>query len=141
FSWLGNTEVRIGLFDERDYLCGEIAFLAAAALRLLGNREEAGRWLNRSEGNFRHTLNPAPKLADVSYLRLAMTYDARQFQDVIEMTPSLVRSFSKLNMPRELCKTLFLEAMALKASGRSDALKAFQMLADNLDPVRDSRLL
>ncbi|MGH9425060.1 MAG: hypothetical protein ACRD2L_01960, partial [Terriglobia bacterium] len=59
YRWLEEDEARGGLFDERDFFMGEFALLAATSSRLLGQREEAERWIDRADTAFRHTLNPA----------------------------------------------------------------------------------
>src|SRR5258706_6640933 len=134
FNSIVKSEGPIGLFDERDYLLGEFALTAGAAFRQLGRRQDTERWLNRAESSFRHTLNPAPKLAEVAYHRLALKYDSRELEDVLELIPSLTSSYLKLGMRREFSKTEFLRAMTLKVSGRQhEASAVFNALANELD--------
>lgn len=108
----------VGLFDERDYFLGLTALLVSRACRHLGHRDEAERWLDKSEVAFRHTLNPGPSLSSVSYARLALRYEMRQFQDVIDHVPSLTKSFERLGMRLEAAKSQFLLSVALKQAGR-----------------------
>ncbi len=128
-AWM-KAQTTVGIFDERWYFLAESAFLAGVSYRLLGQREEATRWLDRSEANFRHTLNPAPGLANVAYARLALRYEMGQLEYVLEFAPPLRASFEKLAMDAEIAKCRLLEAMTLKQSGRlQDALGV-------LEPVR-----
>lgn len=118
YRWLSDSCMRIGVFDERDYFLGESAFLAGTVFRVLGRREEAELWLDRAEASFRHTVNPAPALANVSYIRLALHYDMGRYKRVIELIPSLIGSFQKLGMHVEVLKCRFLEAASLKSASR-----------------------
>jgi len=132
----------LGLFDERDYLLGELALTAGAAARQAGRRSEADRWLNRAEANFRHVLNPGPKLSEVGYLRLALKFDRGEYDEVIELLPSLVESYKKLAMPKEVGKAEFLNAMCLKGAGKyQHASDAFTSLAGRLDGANEPVLL
>jgi tetratricopeptide (TPR) repeat protein len=114
YAWLVDGSKAVGIFDERYYLLGETAILAGAANRLLGKRDEAELWFDRAEAGFRHTINPTPVLAVLAYSRLTLYYDRRAYQRIFELLPSLVTSFEKLGMKREVFKCRFLEAMSLK---------------------------
>jgi tetratricopeptide (TPR) repeat protein len=121
YARLQETQPRLGLFDERHFVMGELAWLAGNGCRLGGRQEDAERWLDRSDANFRHTVNPAPLLARVSFSRLSLRYDMHRYDEVLEFLPSVSLSFEKLGMQLDLAKTRFLEALALKESGRPDA--------------------
>ena len=120
YGWLKRCQGTLGLFDERDYFAGECALTAGNAARLLGKRDEAEIWFDRADAAFRHTVNPAPVLANVSYARLTLFYDRRQYDRVFDLVTSLAESFRKLEMTRERLKCDFLEAMTLKESSRQD---------------------
>jgi len=142
YRWLSATEQNPGLFDERDYLLGESALTVAESSRQLGMHSECDRWLDRAEASFRHTLNPAPKLSEVAYLRLALKYDQRRYDDVVEFAPGLAQSFAKLEMRKEFLKTRFMRAMAIKGAGDWHASHdEFTKLAAELDASRDPMLL
>jgi tetratricopeptide (TPR) repeat protein len=117
YQWISRPGCDLGLFDERDYFLGETALVAGGASRLLGRREEAFLWLDRAEAGFRHTMNPAPGLANVAYARLALRFEMGRHQDVLELTPSLEASFTKLHMEVEAVKCRLLLAMTLKMIG------------------------
>jgi tetratricopeptide (TPR) repeat protein len=125
----------LGLFDERDYFLGETALIAATALRFMGKFVDAERWLDRAEAGFRHTINPAPLLANLAYARLALRYAVGRYDDVLELVPSLVTSFGKLGMQREQAKCCFLEAKTLIQLGR------LQESLPKLTSLRDSRVV
>lgn len=130
YRWLMNTE-RVGLFDERDYFVGEAAFTAGNACRLLGNREDAFRWLDRAEAGFRHTVNAAPGLSNVAYARLGLRFEMGRYEDIIDLMPSLIESFGKLKMLAEAAKAELVFAMALKNVGRrSEALAGLTKVLD-----------
>jgi len=117
YQWISRPSCDLGLFDERDYFLGETALVAGGASRLVGKREEAFLWLDRAEAGFRHTMNPAPGLANVAYARLALRFEMGRHQDVLELTPSLEASFTKLHMEVEAAKCRLLLAMTLKMTG------------------------
>jgi tetratricopeptide (TPR) repeat protein len=126
YQWISRPNCELGLFDERDYFLGEMALLAGGACRQLGQREEAFLWLDRAEAGFRHTMNPAPGLANVAYARIALRFEMGRYQDVLELTPSLEASFTKLRMDVEAVKCRLLLAMTLKQTG--DHSKALSLL-------------
>lgn len=119
YQWIAKPTCDLGLFDERDYFLGETALLAGIASRHLGQREDAFLWLDRSEAGFRHTMNPAPGLANVAYARLALRFEMGRYQDVLELTPSLEMSFVKLKMELEAVKCRLLQAATLKMTGEN----------------------
>jgi tetratricopeptide (TPR) repeat protein len=134
YGWLAASGRQVGLFDERDYLLGEFALVAGGANRLLGKHVDAELWLDRAEASFRHTVNSTPNLANVAYARLALRFQTRRFQDVLELIPSLEQSYERLGMVRELAKSRFLEAMCLKQSARDcEASGKFRFLAESLE--------
>ena len=119
-KWIATNGAGVGIFDEKDYFLGELALIAANAYRQLGRLVEAEKWIDKAEAGFRHTVNPAPLLAAAAFVRLAVRYAATKFEDVLELLPSLIASFERFGMQRELAKTRFLEAAALKETGRLD---------------------
>jgi tetratricopeptide (TPR) repeat protein len=134
YKWITSQTRRFGVFDECDYFLGEVAFLVGSACRLVGRRDEAELWLERAESGFRHTVNPAPLLANIAYERLALHYDMRRYDRIFELLPSLRTSFKKLNMGREVLKCQFLEATTLKDADRKlEALTRFAELRS--DPL------
>jgi tetratricopeptide (TPR) repeat protein len=117
YQWIARPTCDLGLFDERDYFLGQTALLAGIAARHLGHREEGFLWLDRAEAGFRHTMNPAPGLANVAYARLTLRFEMGRYQDVLELAPSLEGSFTKLGMHVEAAKCRFLIGVTLKIAG------------------------
>jgi tetratricopeptide (TPR) repeat protein len=132
-QWIVEEKGSVGYFDEREYFLGETALIVGSCLRLLGKRDEVDLWLERADSFFRHTLNAGPQLANVAYARLTLHYDMGRYQRVLELLPSLMTSFERFGMPRELSKCRFLEASTLKASGRIiEALARLESLRENV---------
>jgi tetratricopeptide (TPR) repeat protein len=130
YSWVSRRTASDFFFDERDYFLGEAALLAAASFRMMGSRDDTLRWLDRADSAFRHTVAPAAHLARVAYVRLALKYDMRHHDDVLELLPSVALTFEKLGMQADLSKCKFLEAMSLKELGRTEqAMERFTSLA------------
>lgn len=141
YRWISQSQLELGLFDERDYFLGETGLLAGVASRHLGRREEALLWLDRAEAGFRHTMNPAPGLANVAYARLALRFEMGRYQDVLELAPSLVASFEKLRMGLERSKCRLLLAMTLKQTGQHQvAIEILNQLREEKETRADSQL-
>jgi len=118
FGLVSSSDRSVGFFDEKDYLLGEFSFIAAKSGRHIGKTEDSERWLDRAESFFRLVVNSAPHLASTAYLRLALKYENRKFDDVLEHAPALAKTFDRLGMPSDAMKTRFLEAVTLKVVGR-----------------------
>lgn len=131
----------IGLFDEREYFLGEVALLAGTACRLLFRREEAKRWFDRSEAEFRNTVNAISDWARVTYQRLALQIEERGFQEVLELLPSLIQTFDKLGMADDALKSKFLEGVAFMNTDRlEEAITVFQEISFEAGRLRNERL-
>lgn len=131
----------LGLFDERDYLLGELARFAGLANRVMGEYDKAERWLDRAEASYRNTINPGPLLATVAYARLAIRYETHRYEEILELTSSLVATFGRFRMTTESLKTRFVEALALRASGRGpEAFNVLCSLATDLDQSKERSL-
>jgi tetratricopeptide (TPR) repeat protein len=110
----------IGVFDDREYFLGELALIAGIGCRLLARRTEAHRWFDRSEVNFRLTVAAGADRARLSYQRLALRTEERQFDEVMALLPALVETFASLEMAEDALKCRFLEAAVLKETDRLD---------------------
>jgi tetratricopeptide (TPR) repeat protein len=136
YSWLSGRAADDFFFDERDYFLGEAALIAGASSRVLGKRDDTERWLDRAEAGFRNTVAPTAHLARVAYVRLSLKYDMRRHEDVLELLPSVARTFERLGMQTDLFKCRFLEAMSLKELGFSErAMDGFAKLMSTQDVV------
>ena len=95
----------------------------------------------RAEAAFRHIVNPAPQLANISYARLTLHYDSGRYDRALELLPSLTQSFAKLDMDREALKCRFLEAMTLKNSSRTaESLEKLEAMANEPGLTKDTGL-
>jgi len=142
YAWLSASKGSFARFDEGDYFLGEIALITGGAFRLLGKRDPAELWLDRADACFRHTLNPGPALAMTAYARLALRFDMRRYEEVLELLPSLVSSFKKFKMWSELVKCHLLAAVTLKESGRTiEALTSLLELTADPNCSREPAVL
>lgn len=137
---------RVGLFDEREYLLGETARLAAWANLRSGEYEEVEEWLDLADAAFRHTVNSGPVLANVAYGRLALRYQTGRYKAVLDVLPSLILSFKKFEMLVEEGKCRFLESKTLQQLGKvEDSLEILEDLrkaqALERDPVFRGQIL
>ncbi len=142
YNFIESPERPIGLFDEREYFLGELALLAGAACRMLFRRDEATRWLDRSESHFRQTINALADWARVSYQRLALRVEERDFDAVLELVPSLTLTFRKLNMNEDALKARFLEGVVLMNLEQFEpAVTVFREICDEAQRLGNERLL
>ena len=137
YRWATEPVSAVGLFDEREYVLGESALIAAKASRLLGKLADAERWLDRSDAAFRHTVNPTPSLAGIAFERAALRFAAGRFDETLELLPSLKSSFKKLGMSVESAKTEFLQAVTLLAVGKADEHFALLQTLEQAPAVRE----
>lgn len=146
YEWIRSASDRLSFFDERDYFMGELALLAGTASRLLGQRADAIRWLDRAEAAFRHTVNPGPGLSNVAYVRLSLKFELGEYDDVLDLLPSLHASFERLGMITEKTKCRLLEAMTFKGTGRiRQALEVLEParceIRGRVDPRLEARVI
>jgi len=142
YRFIEKPKRAIGLFDERDYFLGETALIGGTACRILFRRDDARRWFDRAEAAFRHTLNAVAEWSRVAYQRLALRLEEHQLDEVLELAPSLVASFEKLEMHKDALKCRFLEAVALKEGDRlSEAGDLFRRICQDAETVGSDKLL
>ncbi len=142
YRFLDKPKREIGLFDERDYFLGEMALIAATACRHLSLREDSKRWLDRSEAGFRKTINGAAEWARVSYQRLALRMEEREFEEVLSLAPSLFDDLVNRGMGEHAIKCRFLEGGALIEMGRlAEAVKIFESLCEHCALLKNENLL
>ena len=142
FDFLSEPKRPIGLFDEREYFLGEVALLAGTACRILARREEATRWFDRAESNFRLTVNAVADWSRVAYQRLAMMLEERRFDELLEALPALLDSFRRLDMVEDSLKCGFLEGLARVEMGElSASLHAFDRLREEAEAAHNDSLV
>ncbi len=142
YNFLVRPERRIGLFDEREYFLGESALLAGAACRMLFKREEARRWFDRAEAAFRHTVDAVAEWSRVTYQRLALKVEEREFQEVLELAPSLTANFEKLSMSEDALKCRCLEGVALINTDQlTEAAELFRAICKQARLDKNEKLL
>lgn len=142
YRFLERPRRTIGVLDEREFFLGETALVAGTACRLLSRREDARRWFDRSEAWFRHTVNSVADWARLSYQRLALRVEEREFEEVLELVPLLVESFEKLEMGEEALKCRFLEGIVLMECDQpSRALETFRRIRAGARAMGNDQLL
>jgi tetratricopeptide (TPR) repeat protein len=102
------------LRDEHEYFLGETARIAGAASRILARREDATRWLDFADEWFSLTENASGNLSKVTYQRLAVRMEERDFEGVSALLPQLIASFENLGMREDALKARFLHAVVLR---------------------------
>jgi tetratricopeptide (TPR) repeat protein len=129
--FIARPKRRIGVLDERAYFLGESALLAAKACRLLSLRDEMRRWLDRAEAAFRLSARHVEDLSRLAYERLALYIEERRFDEVLELVPELFDTMVEREMGEDAVKTRFLEAWALRETGRlKEAADVFNKIVE-----------
>ena len=142
FQFVSNHTGFIGLLDEHNYFLGEAALLAGIASRMLAQREDAVRWFNRAESNFRLTVSAVADWSRLGYHRLALCLEERRFQDFFEQLPTLVDSFSKLGMADEIVKCRILQGLAeMETDELETATATFQGALSEARELRNEKLM
>jgi tetratricopeptide (TPR) repeat protein len=142
YRFLEQPRRSVGVLDEREFFLGETALVAGTACRLLSRREEARRWFDRSEAWFRHTVNSVADWSRLSYQRLALRVEAREFDEVLELVPLLIESFEKLEMREEALKCRFLEGVVLmEADQPTRAIEQFRRIRAGARSLGNDQLL
>jgi tetratricopeptide (TPR) repeat protein len=142
YRFLEQPRRSVGVLDEREFFLGETALIAGTACRFLSRREEARRWFDRAEAWFRHTLNSAADWSRLSYQRLALRVEEREFDEVLELVPLLIESFEKLEMRDEALKCRFLEGIVLmEANQPTRAIEMFRRIRAGARAMGNDQLL
>ena len=142
YRFIESPKREIGLFDEREYFLGEAALLAGVACRCASLREEAWVWFDRAEAGFRHTVNAAGELSRLGYQRLAERLEERQLDVVLELLPSLIESFERLEMKQDALKCRFLEGLALmELDDPGAAIQVFRTICSEAETLESETLL
>jgi tetratricopeptide (TPR) repeat protein len=146
YGYLEGLEVRYPtdpiLCDEQEYFLGEAARIAGTAARILSKREEARNWFDLSEAWFLTTENASANIARLSYQRLALRIEERDFPGVLRLVPHLIANFERLAMPEDAIKARFLLAVVLKESGRlEDSVPVFDEIVDRSRAIHNDTLL
>jgi tetratricopeptide (TPR) repeat protein len=129
------------LLDEREYFLGETSRIAGAVCRQLSRRDEARHWFDLAEGWFLQTENSAGNLAKLSYQKLALRTDERDFAAVGQLLPQLISTFEKYGMSEDALKTRFLKAVVLKETDQlTEAVEEFSKLSNDAGEQRNDSL-
>jgi tetratricopeptide (TPR) repeat protein len=124
YKFLETPKRPIGIFDERDYYLGEFALIAGGTCRILSRRPEARSWFDLAEANFVLAHNSSAHIARLAYQRLALKLEEHELDSVVQLAPRWVECFLRLDLREDALKCRFLEAHALKESGRLEDAKA-----------------
>ncbi len=130
------------LFDEREYYLGELALIAGGSCRFLSRRDEAGVWFDRAEAWFLLTANAAGDIARLSYQRLAVKTEERQFSEVCRCAAPLVEFFRRTGAKESELKCRFLEGVAFQETNRlQEALGLFNEILEEARAMGSAKLL
>jgi hypothetical protein len=102
----------------KPYFLGALALIAGTTHRTMGRREGAAKWLEKAQSSLGAVRNAEPDLARLAYVRLTLCYEHRQYTLVLQEIPGLLARFQRFEMTEEEIKCLYVEASALKESGR-----------------------
>ncbi len=130
------------LLDEREYFLGETARIAGTACRQISRRDDSRNWFDLSEVWFLQTENASGNLAKLTYQRLALRIEERDFDAVMQLLPGLTATFEKLGMTEDSVKSQFLKAAVLKETDHlSEAIGVYKKIIGAADSPRNEGLL
>jgi tetratricopeptide (TPR) repeat protein len=146
YRYLEDLEVRYPadpiVCDELTYFLGESARIAGVAARVLSRREDARSWFDLAEAWFLGTENASSNIARLSYQRLALRMEEREFEALLKLTPHLIANFDRLAMVQDATKARILLASVLKEQGKlPEAIELFEEIADRCRERQDDVLL
>jgi len=146
YRYLENLKVRYPadpiLHDEREWYLGEAARVAGTAARFLARRDEAREWFDLSEAWFLATENSASNVARVTYQRLALRTEDRDFLGVMKLLPHLIANFERMSMTHDALKGRFLQAAILKELNRlPEAVEAYGEVINEAEEIKNERIL
>ena len=146
YKYLEGLQVRYPadpiLHDEREWYLGEAARVAGTAARFLARRDEAREWLDLSEAWFLATENSAGNVARVTYQRLALRTEERDFSGVLKLLPHLIANFERMSMADDALKGRFLRAAILKEVNRlAEAVEAYGEVIKEAEKLRNESVL
>jgi tetratricopeptide (TPR) repeat protein len=128
FRWVQES----GLFggeEEKAYFLGELAWLAASALRHMGRFNDLGRWLPESKKWIERTACPGPSLAKVELVRVTATFDRHLPDEALRHIPKVRRDLERFELVELAVISRMLEALALYAlDRREEALERLEQL-------------
>lgn len=137
-----NPSAHAFLFDEREYYLGELALLTGIAARLMGQREDSRAWLDRAETWFLLTVNSAGEIARLTYQRLALKIEDRNFADVERLALPLAEVFFRAGSKEHALKSRFLYGVALRETGNlAEALTTFEQILGEAKKIGSSKLV
>ncbi len=139
-EWLSENWQAMPSPEEATYFAAELSWLLAAAYRQCGRYRECQVWLDRLERAYEGIVGGEPLQARGRYLRLAVLYDLRAYDEVVERMPALREAFAKLGMGKYVAKSRLLQGMALKESGHDlEARLEFEAVASD-ETVKDEQV-
>lgn len=142
YGFLESPKRQIGIFDEKDYYLGEFALIAGGCSRILSKRVQAKEWFDVAETHFVLAHNASAHVARLAYQRLALKLEEREFESVLHLAPRWADCFARLDLPEDALKCRFLEAAALKETGRLEEVKrSFQEIKLEAGKRRFDRLM
>ncbi len=141
YEFLAAPRLKISLFEEREYFLGEFALIAGGASRVLFRKVEARRWFAVAEANFVRAPDSSANLARLAYQRLALALEERRFDEVLKQAPLWSAKFERMGLPEDALKCGFLEAGALRETGKvREAIALFRDICAKAEELRIPRL-
>jgi tetratricopeptide (TPR) repeat protein len=130
YGWLDKNRQVLESGEESELFLAELAWIAAAGNKHCGRYRESQAWLDRLEHGCDGFASTKRVRARADYVRLAVLYELRCYQEVIAKLAGLKERFARLGMRLSFAKCCLLEAITLKEVGRdAEARIAFDALS------------
>ena len=128
YSWLSVRHATVAAGEEA-YLLSQLSCVLMSTYRTRGQFTKSNEWLQLAERWCRSSSNSVFVQARIEYLSLATLYGVRQYAPVLAQVPGLIEKFEQLDLPNEVAKAKFLQAMCQKEVADIQAMNSLTLLA------------
>ena len=104
---------------EHAYFQANFALVIGVAEKELGHFGSSSAWLDRTEELCQLANSPEPTQVRIAYMRKALAYQERRWEQALEGIADLKERFAALGSQKYVARCIFVEGIALKEAGRS----------------------
>jgi tetratricopeptide (TPR) repeat protein len=128
--WLSDAKELPYSREERSYFQCDARLTVAICLKHAGRYREAHAWLELAHESCRAAKRPECLNATVQFVRWAIAYETRRFDEAAAGAGELATQFEQFGNPTYVARCRYLEGLALKEQGKDDeAIRAFELVA------------
>jgi tetratricopeptide (TPR) repeat protein len=138
YDWLLGNGAEEPSTETRLFL-GWAAYVAGFASLDCGFFDECRGWIDRAARWLPNIDGSQELVARTQHLRLALAYETRRYEQVLQESPQLVETAKRLGLPDLVAKGRFVEAVALKEVSRdAESRNRFELLLADPHVAREA---